>query len=286
MRSHTNLILAQKPEVETLTKQISSPLAKQQQALLTIYDSYYQKAIRTGNFYRIVTGIILILVLVLINYLIVKRIMEINPKLKSYQKIIGQIIDQVIAINNNEANAYDMRIINVEQDDLNQLSEEIEIIAHALQEKEQQLQAKQEQEIREEFLSREVTVSSHNKESFSFLTVRLLLITKNRKKILRPDMYESLEEVLSKKLGQSESQLIEFQGEMDRVQIIFSYPPHTQLSKLVTALKIVSRDLIGRNLAKELNYEQNHDEIWSDAYFIASCSGLNSNIGDQLSINA
>ena len=101
VRSHTNLILDQKPEVEILTKQISSPLTKQQQDLVAIYDQYYQKAIRAGNFYRILTGITLLLIIIAINYLIVNRIMQINPKLKSYQKIVEQIIDRVIEINRN-----------------------------------------------------------------------------------------------------------------------------------------------------------------------------------------
>lgn len=279
VRSHTNLILDQKPEVEILTKQISSPLTKQQQDLVAIYDQYYQKAIRAGNFYRILTGITLLLIIIAINYLIVNRIMQINPKLKSYQKIVEQIIDRVIEINRNETDVSKMQILHVEQDDLNQLSEEIEIVAQTLQVKEQQLQAKQ--EIQENLIrEKEVTSVNQNEESFSFLTARLLLITKNRQKILDHKMHQSLESVISQRLENMESQLIEFQGEIDRVQIIFSYPPQIQLSQVVTALKDVSRELICQDLG-----EFSEGQLWSDAYFIASCGGLNSNISEQLSIN-
>ena len=285
VQSHVNLILAQKPQIETLTAQLSSPLTAQNKKLGIIYDQYYQKAVKVVNVYRVLTILILLSILTVINYLIIQRNYRTSPEIKNYKKIVRQIISEEMAIEENEFSFSNIEITANNQDDLSDLKKLLQVIknAHNLQKKEQKLS----ENIKNKIALEESTNSANNnEESFSFLTAHLLLITKNRQKILEPKIWQSLEVVVIDTLEKCASQLIEFQGETDRLQIIFNYPPEIQLSKLVSEIKTVSSALIYQDYYKNQSNKYGQDKFWSDAYFIVSCGGLNSTISDQLAVSA
>lgn len=80
--SHTRIILNNKPQVDELTNQILNiPIAQYAKTLETIYDDFYQKAIKTVNIYlQFAYGWSLVL-LSGISYLIIKKFSEANHKI-------------------------------------------------------------------------------------------------------------------------------------------------------------------------------------------------------------
>ncbi|WP_373530070.1 DAHL domain-containing protein [Nostoc sp.] len=80
--SHTRIILNNKPQVDELTNQILNiPIAQYAKTLETVYDDFYQKAIKTVNIYlQFAYGWFLVL-LSGISYLIIKKFSEANHKI-------------------------------------------------------------------------------------------------------------------------------------------------------------------------------------------------------------
>lgn len=80
--SHTRIILNNKPQVDKLTNQILNiPIAQYAKTLETVYDDFYQKAIKTVNIYlQFAYGWSLVL-LSGISYLIIKKFSEANHKI-------------------------------------------------------------------------------------------------------------------------------------------------------------------------------------------------------------
>lgn len=80
--SHTRIILNNKPQVDELTNQILNiPIAQYAKTLETVYDDFYQKAIKTVNIYlQFAYGWSLVL-LSGISYLIIKKFSEANHKI-------------------------------------------------------------------------------------------------------------------------------------------------------------------------------------------------------------
>jgi putative transposase len=76
------------------------------------------------------------------------------------------------------------------------------------------------------------------------LTAHLVLVTKYRRKVINSAILSRLNEIFKDTLDKWDSQLVEFNGEPDHVHLLISYPPHTQLSKLIANLKTVSSRLI------------------------------------------
>ena len=62
-----------------------------------------------------------------------------------------------------------------------------------------------------------------------------------------------LNEIFKDTLDKWDSQLVEFNGEPDHVNLLISYLPHTQLSKLIANLKTVSSRLIRKEFSIQVN---------------------------------
>jgi putative transposase len=69
-----------------------------------------------------------------------------------------------------------------------------------------------------------------------------------------------------------ESELIEMDGEDDRVHLLVNYPPKVAVSALVNSLKGVSSRCL-RKMRPELVRRYWKGVLWSPSYFAASCGG-------------
>ena len=91
VKSHTNIILNTKPQVEQLTNQLLQPLDQYTKNLETTIDRSYQEAAQQANLYRILTCIWFIMLLIFVNYFLFQRLRQINPDLSSYKKQIAKL---------------------------------------------------------------------------------------------------------------------------------------------------------------------------------------------------
>jgi putative transposase len=99
-------------------------------------------------------------------------------------------------------------------------------------------------------------------------------MTKYRSKVINPAILSRLNEIFKDTLEKWDSQLVELNGEPDHVHLLISYPPHTQLSKLIANLKTVSTRLIRKEFSTQVNKFYYQPVFWTGAYFVASCGGV------------
>lgn len=77
-------------------------------------------------------------------------------------------------------------------------------------------------------------------------------MTKYRRKVLNEAMIHRLDEVFSSVAQKWDSKIIEFNGELDHVHLLLSYPPHKLLSNLVANLKATASKALWREFEPEL----------------------------------
>ena len=70
--------------------------------------------------------------------------------------------------------------------------------------------------------------------------------------------------------------LIEFNGELDHIHLLFQYYPQMDLSKFVNNIKSVSSRRIRSEFPDHVNQIYWKDVLWNESYFIASCGGVRS----------
>ena len=69
------------------------------------------------------------------------------------------------------------------------------------------------------------------------------------------------------------SELVEFNGEVNHVHLLVHYPPTIAVSKLVNSLKGVSSRYLRQNYSKELSEKMWGNHLWSPSYFAGSVGG-------------
>jgi putative transposase len=111
--------------------------------------------------------------------------------------------------------------------------------------------------------------------SVSSLKAHLVLVTKYRRKVINKKILKELIEIV-KNLGCKWGvEIIEINGEVDHLHILFSFYPQMQLSKFVNNLKTVTSRLINKNNSEYLKtYYWKDSVLWTKSYFIASCGGV------------
>jgi putative transposase len=74
----------------------------------------------------------------------------------------------------------------------------------------------------------------------SGLNVHLVLVTKYRRGVLTGNHLHTLREVFPIVCADSGAKLVEMDGEDGHVQLLVTYPPHVEVTRLVNSLKGVS----------------------------------------------
>jgi putative transposase len=92
--------------------------------------------------------------------------------------------------------------------------------------------------------------------------------------VINSAILSRLNEIFKDTLEKWDSQLVELNGEPDHVHLLISYPPQTQLSKLIANLKTVSSRLIRKEFSTQVNKFYYKPVFWTGAYFVASCGGV------------
>ncbi|NET51834.1 MAG: hypothetical protein F6K09_24990, partial [Merismopedia sp. SIO2A8] len=112
-------------------------------------------------------------------------------------------------------------------------------------------------------------------ESFAFLTARLSCLTRNRQKLMGANAATLVQQSFEQELSNYHCQLLDLQCEVDQITVLFTYPASTRLDQLVKHLKTASATILyayfSNTMTPSFTSITSPDEIWSDAYFIATC---------------
>ncbi|EAW38653.1 IS200/IS605 family transposase [Lyngbya sp. PCC 8106] len=111
--------------------------------------------------------------------------------------------------------------------------------------------------------------------SVSDVRVHLVLVTKFRRKVFVGNMLLLIEATISKVLENNDCELIEFNGEVDHIHVLFQYLPQQQLSKLVNTIKTATSRTISSKFESELKKVYSGKKVlWSSSYYVSSCGGV------------
>jgi len=258
VRSHAKIIVNTKPQVEQLSNFLLLSLEENTNALEQVVRQGYVRLERQRNRYRFASAIWFLLLLAFGNFWAIGKLREANPKLARYKQKIQQISAALQALLEtqrrdravqSERTLADLSALANRNDEIGQLASTVGQMVE---------QSQPEDEFLEE-------------EYFSFLSVRLRLLTKNQSRLFEPEIITGLETLFKQILDEQKCNLLEFRGQPEQVEMVLNYPPQMQLSQLVAHLKTESLDYIKREFATEI---EKHGQIWSNSYWIATCDGV------------
>lgn len=112
-----------------------------------------------------------------------------------------------------------------------------------------------------------------NRHACYNLNYHLVVVTKYRHKCLTKEILERLKEIIENLFSKWNCILVEFNGEVDHIHILFEAPPQVQLSKLINNLKTVTARLIRKEYAEHLSKFYWKPYLWNRSYLILSSGG-------------
>lgn len=103
--------------------------------------------------------------------------------------------------------------------------------------------------------------------------IHLVFVTKHRRGVLAKEILDELRPIFASACVDFEADLVEFDGEDDRVHLLVNYPPKVAVSKLVNSLKGISSLLIRKKNYPSIKMRLWGGALWSPSYFAGSCGG-------------
>jgi len=231
VKSHANIILTIKPQIEQLTSQLLQPLDQYTESLEKTVDQIYQKSVQRVNIYRLFTCIWFLMLLILANYFVLKKMHQMNPGLSRYKKRIGKLTNLLTDISQTRQASWKTAPIStsiptdIPSDSDSNLAlansaiatnSEAQLIDLADRSDELGQLAKRIQELVGKNLGNEQIATDES--THNVLTTRLILATKNRRRMISPTTIESLKNIFNNALEERSCQLIEVQGSLEQVQ--------------------------------------------------------------------
>lgn len=105
------------------------------------------------------------------------------------------------------------------------------------------------------------------------LNYHLVLVTKYRKRCLRPEQLDFLKQEFGRLFCEWDCRLLEFSGKEDHVHLLFEAHPAMNLSKLINNLKTVTSRLIRKKFPAHLKKYYWKPVFWTRAYCLLSTGG-------------
>ena len=102
------------------------------------------------------------------------------------------------------------------------------------------------------------------------LCYHLVIITKYRRKVLSKRIIADIHRIISDICIKNQCGVLELNGEVDHIHILFETLPTTILTKLVNSIKTVTSRMIRKRYGIK-DFKPNKRALWSPSYFIASC---------------
>ena len=112
-----------------------------------------------------------------------------------------------------------------------------------------------------------------NRHSCYSLKYHLVVVTKYRHNCITKELMDSLLVIAKNIFDRWDCTILEINGEMDHLHILFEAPPQVQLSKLINNFKTVSSRLIRKEFGEYLAKYYWKPYFWSQSYLILSTGG-------------
>ena len=117
------------------------------------------------------------------------------------------------------------------------------------------------------------TAVYHTRHCSYKLHVRLVFVTKYRRKVFTAQIINELKTIFETVCLQFNAELIEFDGEDDHVHLLILYPPKLSIAELVFKLKGTSSVIIRNRNYPSVKSQLWGKALWSPSYFASSCGG-------------
>ncbi len=193
----------------------------------------------------------------LANYIFVRRFRQQDPAFRRYQQQVDSLAETAAQLMAHQTQPSPLPQLHnlVERDDsLGRLARTLQKVNHEFQQNHQTAQ----------------------EEAFVFLTVRLSLLTQNRRKLLlNAEAVDTVCAVLKATLVDHSCELLAPQFQADQVLLKFSYPPSISLPRLIKQLKQDTATALYSKVKDLDSTLQKSADIWSDSYLLVSCETPN-----------
>ena len=110
---------------------------------------------------------------------------------------------------------------------------------------------------------------SHMHHSVYRLSYHLVLVTKDRQRVLSDAMLKQIEGIASERAGAWDGKVVGMKGAADHVHLRLELPPTAALATFVNALKTATSRLLRRDFPS-LRARYSQPVLWSRSYFAAS----------------
>jgi len=110
------------------------------------------------------------------------------------------------------------------------------------------------------------------------LNYKLVIITKNRKKLLNNNIINTFSEIIKNILEKNNGSLLNIAGEEDNIQILFEINPVTSLTKLINSVKTVSSRILRKTYNLESLNKEKLGKLWDPSYLILTVGENDSEI--------
>ena len=280
--SHANIVLNEKPQIDNLTNQLLLPLNKYTKNLENIYDRSYQQSIAKVNNYRLAAFGWFLALLIIVNYLVIKRLTQSQSQNTTYKSHLGKIQSATSCLAQDTFNSEMLADTCQRRDEWGDLAREFQHMAREMQTRQEKLQGEVTDLSKiKENMEREKEIIA-TEECFSFLSANLILLIKDKQTFNKQNgILSKLEPRINQSLQDFDCQLLGLKQELDRVKILFSYAPKVQISQLVAHLKQESNCLIKEEFPDLFANQSEQGEIWHQTYLISSTTDVSQDNYDE-----
>ena len=112
-----------------------------------------------------------------------------------------------------------------------------------------------------------------NQHGVYSLSYHLILVTKYRHPCMTQEIQTRIQEVVESLFEKWGCTLIELNGEIDHIHILFEAPPQIRLASTINSLKSVTSRYIRKEFPEELEPFYWKPYFWSNSYFLISTGG-------------
>lgn len=266
-QAHAKIVLAQKPQLDTLKAQMLLPLEGTAEELEATFDRAYQQAAGGADRARTFAYLWLSVLSLALGYWLARRL----QRRRSPSQVSGEQLQPIataIAALPDTGNLPALNALAARNDAIGRLASETCRAGERLRER-QEADTRAPEPATEPPSDRQSSPTPEDRESLSLLTAYLVLLTQKRQKILSPPVAQRLEALAEETLSNWNGTLLDLQHTAEQVQLRFSYPPYVSLSQLITAIKTDAAIALGREFP-----EIDSEAVWSRADFVASCDSV------------
>lgn len=113
---------------------------------------------------------------------------------------------------------------------------------------------------------------THGRGYVYSIQYHIVWCVKYRRKVLSPDIEQSLKEILRNIAQDNNFTILECNGDLDHIHLLVDCFPQHYIPDMIKALKGVSARLLFKQYGEELKSKLWNGHLWNPSYFVATVS--------------